>query len=224
VKPLAPERYGVQFSMGREDREVLERAKELLSHQIPSGDEAQVFLHALRALVRQLERRKLGAADKPRTCTARESKNPRYIPARVRRAVQERDRGRCTFVGDNGHRCEARKMLEFDHVLEIARGGRSTTDNLRLRCRTHNQYTAEQTYGPALMNAKREDAARAAAKKRAEEIIPWLQALGIRADQARRATERCEGISGASLEERVKAALRFFGPRDVQLQASAPAT
>jgi hypothetical protein len=125
VKPLAPERYGVQFSIGREDRELLARAKELLSHQIPSGDEAQVFLHALRALVRQLEKRKLGASDRPRKGCPRESKNPRYIPAGVRTAVHARDSGRCTFVGDNGHRCEARRFLEFDHVLEIARGGRS---------------------------------------------------------------------------------------------------
>jgi 5-methylcytosine-specific restriction endonuclease McrA len=166
VKPLAPERFGVQFSIGREDRELLERAKDLLSHQIPSGDEAQVFLHALRALVRQLEKRKLGASDKPRKRSPRESKNPRYIPPGVRTAVHERDDGRCTFVGENGHRCGARGFLEFDHVLEVARGGRSTAENLRLRCRTHNQYTAEQTYGPGLINGKREEAARAAGRQR----------------------------------------------------------
>jgi hypothetical protein len=66
VTPLAPERYGVQFTMGREDKELLEHAKSMLAHQIPSGDEGQVFLHALRALVRQLEKRKFGASDRPR--------------------------------------------------------------------------------------------------------------------------------------------------------------
>ena len=159
VTPLAPERYGVQFTIGREDRELLEQAKALLSHQIPSRDEAQVFVHALRALVRQLEKRKFGATDKPRK-SARESKNPRHISARLRRAVHERDGGRCTFVAENGHRCEARGFLEFDHVLEVARGGQSTMANVRLRCRAHNQYTAEQTYGAELMKAKREEAAK----------------------------------------------------------------
>jgi hypothetical protein len=154
VRLLAPERYGVQFTIGREDRELLEQAKALLSHQIPSRDEAQVFLHALRGLVRQLEKRKFGRADKPRKSPARESKNPRYIPARVRRAVDKRDGGRCTFVAENGHRCEARKYLEFDHVLEVARGGMSTVANVRLRCRAHNQYTAEQTFGSDLMRGK----------------------------------------------------------------------
>jgi len=58
-----------------------------------------------------------------------------------------------------------------------------------------------------------EDARRAAAKERAEEVIPWLRALGIRAEHARKAVERCESIPNATLEERVKLALSCFGPR-----------
>ena len=226
VKPLAPERYGVQFTIGQEDRELLEQAKTLLSHQIPSGDEAQVFVHALRALVRQLERRKFAKTDRPRKSPTGESKNPRHIPARVRRAVHDRDGGQCTFVSESGHRCEARKFLEFDHVLEVARGGTSTVENVRLRCRAHNQHTAEQTYGAGFMKAKREDAQRAAAERAraraaAEEVVPWLQALRIPADQARRAAQRCETMPDASLEDRVKAALSCFAPRDVLLRRAA---
>ena len=74
----------------------------------------------------------------------------------MKRAVRERDQGRCTFVAANGHQCDTRKMLEFDHVLPVARGGRSTIGNLRLRCRAHNQYEAEQVYGRRFMEAKRE--------------------------------------------------------------------
>ena len=48
-------------------------------------------------------------------------------------------------------------MLEYDHVRPIARGGRSTTDNLRLRCRAHNQLEAEQLYGEAFMQQKRDE-------------------------------------------------------------------
>ena len=95
VTPLAPERYGVQFTMGREDKELLECAKEMLAHQMPIGDEGQVFLHALRALVLQLERRKFGATDRPYKAS-QESKSTRHIPARVRRAVRARDGNQCS--------------------------------------------------------------------------------------------------------------------------------
>ena len=43
--------------------------------------------------------------------------------------------------------------------LEFARGGKATVDGIRLRCRPHNQYQAERTYGAAFMQRKREQAA-----------------------------------------------------------------
>ena len=80
----------------------------------------------------------------------------RYIPARVRRAVWERDQGRCTFVTHAGHRCSARRFLEFDHIEPVARGGTATVEGLRLRCRAHNQYAAEQAFGEEFIRGKRE--------------------------------------------------------------------
>ena len=91
--------------------------------------------------------------------------NPRYIPAHVKRTVWERDQGQCTFVGDTGQRCESRKFLEYDHVDPVARGGQATVQGLRLRCRGHNQLEAERTFGAGFMNAKREEARRAAAAR-----------------------------------------------------------
>jgi hypothetical protein len=78
----------------------------------------------------------------------------------VRRAVWERDRGQCTFVGDNGHRCTARRVLEFDHIEPVARGGRASVEGIRLRCRVHNQYEAERVYGAGFMDMKRDEARR----------------------------------------------------------------
>jgi hypothetical protein len=69
--------------------------------------------------------------------------------------VSKRDGGRCTFVSETGHRCEARADLEWDHVRPVARGGTSTVENIRLRCRAHNQYAAERVYGVEFMAAKR---------------------------------------------------------------------
>jgi len=70
---------------------------------------------------------------------------------------------RRAHVSDSGHRCEARSDLEYDHQLEYARGGDATVSNIRLRCRAHNQYTAERTYGAEFMRHKRRAGSEASA-------------------------------------------------------------
>jgi hypothetical protein len=159
--PLAPARFGLQFTIAQETRDKLRRALELLGHQIPSGDVAQVFDRALDALITQLEKQKFAATSKP--CERpRPTTRRRHIPAHVKRHVWRRDGGQCTFVSDTGQRCSARTGLEFDHAEPVARGGRSTAGNLRLRCRVHNAYEAERAFGAAFMDHKRREAARAA--------------------------------------------------------------
>jgi len=158
VTPLAPERFALQFTMSQSTHDKLRHAQALLGHQVASGDIAEVFDRALDALIVQLEKRKLGATSRPPSGQRRTCTNPRYIPAQVRRAVWAGDGGRCTFVGQNGHRCEARSRLEFDHIREVARGGEATATNIRLRCRAHNQYEAERTFGAEFMRHKREEA------------------------------------------------------------------
>ena len=85
----------------------------------------------------------------------------------MKRAVWERDRGQCTFVGQTGQRCASRKFLGFDHIDEVAHGGQATVENLQIRCRGHNAYQAERTFGAGFMSEKREAARRAAAEARA---------------------------------------------------------
>jgi 5-methylcytosine-specific restriction endonuclease McrA len=81
--------------------------------------------------------------------------NGRHIPVAIRRAVVARDEGQCTFVSATGKRCDERTRLEFDHVKPIGVGGVTTVENLRLRCRAHNQFAAECAYGEGFMDAKR---------------------------------------------------------------------
>jgi hypothetical protein len=150
VVPLSAERVLLKITIHRSTHDKMLHAQNLLGHQLPSGALEQVLDRAIDALIEKLEKRKYGATDQPRK-SARASVNPRSISAQVKRAVRERDRDRCTFVAQDGHRCEARKFLEFDHALPVARGGQSTIGNLRLRCRAHNQYAAEQDYGSAFM-------------------------------------------------------------------------
>ena len=166
IAPISPERYALQITIGKGTHDKLRYAQALLGHSVPSGEISLVLDRALDALICQLEKRKFAATNKPRR-SRRPSAARRTIPAHVRREVWERDQGRCTFVSDTGHRCTARKLLEFDHVDPVARGGQATVDRMHLRCRAHNQHEAERAFGAEFMREKREQARREAGEKRA---------------------------------------------------------
>ena len=227
LSPLSPERFTIQVTIARTTHDKLRYAQSLLGHSVPSGDVALVLDRALDALIVQLERRKIAAARQPRR-QPRPSQGPRHIPAHVRREVWERDRGQCTFVGEGGHPCAARVRLEFDHVDPVARGGRGTTDRMRLRCRGHNQFEAEQAFGVEFMRRKRGAAQRArsahvdpptavmrrsAGDEQTQDVIAGLRALGMRASEARRAAEASRGEGGTTIEDRLRRALQSHRPR-----------
>jgi 5-methylcytosine-specific restriction endonuclease McrA len=219
VTTPVPDRY---LRLGPAIQEKLQHAHELLGHSVRANDDRTVIERALDLLIERETKRKYGAG---RPCRAHGSDRTRHIPAAVRKAIYERDGGRCTFVGAEGQRCGSRMHLEFDHVVPWAMGGASTEANLRLRCRTHNQWEAKRAFGAEFIHGKRERRRLAAATsarhasvviRSAEDdpdrsVIPWLRSLGVRPDQARRAAVYCEGLLDAPIEERVLAALAFLG-------------
>ena len=218
VEPLDAETCEMHFPVKRSALERLQYLQELLGDVPAAQDIGEIFDQSLEARIQQLEKRMFASTANPRNGCHR-SANPRYIPAPVKRLVVKRDGKQCTFVSDAGHRCSAKGRLEFDHILEFARGGESTVDNLRLRCRAHNQYEAERTFGAEFMRHKREAAreradesqARNGIAKREEDpdrdVTPWLRALGYRGDQLRRGEEFAAAIPDAPLEQRVRYAL-----------------
>ncbi len=146
VVPLTPKRFKIQFTASEETHDLLRRAQDLLRHQIPDGDVGEVMARALKVLVRELEKEKIAATDRPRGSRGADPRS-RHIPADVRRQVWDRDGGTCAFVAHNGRRCAERAFLEFHHVVPYAAGGEATVDNIELRCRAHNDYEAELCVG-----------------------------------------------------------------------------
>jgi len=146
VAPLAPDSYKIQFTARAASRDKLKRAQDLLRHQVPGGDVAQVFEMALDALIEKLERRKIAATMRPRPVQKTDSTG-RHIPAAVKREVWTRDQGRCGYRSPDGRRCSERGSLEFHHLEPYAVGGQATSENLALRCRAHNQYEAQVFFG-----------------------------------------------------------------------------
>ena len=129
ASPLSRDRFLLRVTISADTHAKLRRAQDLLRHSIPSGDPAAVIGRALTMLVDHLER-------------------ARHIPRAVRRAVWQRDEGRCTFAGPHG-RCGETAWLELHHIVAFARGGPTEVANLTLRCRAHNQFEAMREFGPS---------------------------------------------------------------------------
>jgi hypothetical protein len=77
MTPLAPQRYGFQFTGDQETRELYEAVRDLLSHQVPNGEMAQVFKRALQLAKAELMKRKYAVTDRPGR--SRGSKSARHI-------------------------------------------------------------------------------------------------------------------------------------------------
>jgi hypothetical protein len=158
IETTSPERYRIQFTIGKDSHDKLRRVQNLLRREIPDGDPAAIFDRALTLLLEKVEKTKLAQTTKPRTPRPIRPGTdwqvrtpvlaPRDIPRHVQRAVGRRDAGQCAFVAPDGHRCTERAFLEFHHIRPDARGGLATVENISLRCRRHNQYEAELVFGP----------------------------------------------------------------------------
>jgi hypothetical protein len=154
IKPIAPERYKIQFTASRETYDKLRRAQDLLRHTVPNGDPAIVFERAIALLLEQLERIRIAKTARPRAHHSM-NQDSRHIPAAMKRTVWKRDNGRCAFNGPHG-RCAETGFLEYHHVVPFASGGQTSESNLELRCRAHNQYEADLWFVAAQRPAVRE--------------------------------------------------------------------
>jgi hypothetical protein len=145
VTPLSPDRYKLQLTISADMLDKLKLAKDMLSHAVPSGDDAAILDRALTALLEQLARKKFASTRRPRQSQG--PSNPSDISAKVKRIVWVRDCGRCTFVGASGHRCHERRFVQFHHIVPRALGGRATPDQITLRCASHNQHEGRLEFG-----------------------------------------------------------------------------
>jgi hypothetical protein len=146
--PLNPDGVTVRFTASASTYAKLQYARDLLAATIPSGDTAAIIDRALTLLVRDLEKRKFAATDRPRPSRG-QADDSHNIPAAVQRTVWRRDGGRCAFVADTGRRCEERRHLECHQAKQpYATGGKPTAENIQLRCRAHNIYEADLYFGP----------------------------------------------------------------------------
>jgi 5-methylcytosine-specific restriction endonuclease McrA len=88
------------------------------------------------ALIRERERRARRRLQRAHAALARDGAEPATrrepIAAEVRRAVFERDGGRCVA-------CGSAFDIQYDHVIPLSMGGAGTVENLQVLCATCNR-------------------------------------------------------------------------------------
>jgi hypothetical protein len=157
VEPLAPARYKIQFTAGAELRDKLMKLQALMRSSVPDGDLAVIIEEAVTEKLARLEAKRFGETRKARSGLEQTDTPPssRHIPAAVKRAVRKRDRGRCTFVDQQGRRCTEDRRLEFHHRKPFGRGGDHRPENICLMCKAHNTLFAERDYGKDVVDRYR---------------------------------------------------------------------
>ena len=128
----------------------LEAVRAALSHSHPGASDDELLEMGLDLLLERSDRRK-GLVKKPRQVPG-PSADAGHVPAHVRRAVWERDGGKCQWPLASGGICGSTVRLELDHVIPRAAGGPSTVENCRILCGRHNDLAARQFFGDALMD------------------------------------------------------------------------
>jgi 5-methylcytosine-specific restriction endonuclease McrA len=152
-RPLTAELSRLDITVSRQLLRKLEAARDALSHSHPGADAAAVLEVGLDLILdRQAKRRGLVKNPRHKATATSTAPGSRYIPASVRRAVWERDGERCAFPIDGGGACGSTYQPEIDHVIPVAKGGKSTVVNCRVACRVHNLRAAREALGDAVMD------------------------------------------------------------------------
>ena len=138
-RQLSEDKVEIKIVIDQKLVAMLDQIKTQCSHKNPSMTDGE--------LLQMLAEKFLERPKPRRTTPSSKEGSTRYIPKAVKREVAERDKNQCTYPG-----CKSKHQLEFDHIQPVAMGGKSTSENLRLLCRVHNQRAAIEKLGFPKMN------------------------------------------------------------------------
>jgi hypothetical protein len=155
AEPLTADLRRLHVTVSKRFMEKLEAAGDALSHSHPGADVETILEEGLDLLLARAAKRR-GLVKKPRAHRPRsedaEVADPRHAPAAVSREVFLRDEGRCQWKTADGGICGSTHRVQLDHVVPVARGGKSTVANLRILCGFHNDLAAREAYGDYWMD------------------------------------------------------------------------
>lgn len=155
------ESFRVEVTLTKEQMQQLERVKELISHQNPNPNWAELVSLLAENFLKQkdpLQRKTTSAAvpasrHKTEEKQIKNTQNKRYIPQKIRTEIFQRDQS-CQWVSlklvegrELKHICGSKFQLQVDHIEPIWQDGKSEKENLQLLCSTHNKLKYRQEKG-----------------------------------------------------------------------------
>jgi hypothetical protein len=149
VEPLTADLRRCHVTVSKRFLAKLEAARDARSHAKPGATPEEILEAGLDLLLAQGARRK-GLVARPRKTPPAPTSADR-VPAHVRRAVFDRDGGRCQFPLASGGVCGSTYRVQLGHLTPRARGGPPTLENLRCECEVHNQHQADRDFGKPFM-------------------------------------------------------------------------
>lgn len=167
VRPQKDDSVRMELTFTKEQFADLEQAKSLLSHVCHEGNWSEVISKLAKEFNRKKLSPAKGAMgnveknndltetqtgilqSKQRQLTqsfaakkSQKAKRPRqYISVEIKRALFRKSNGCCEFTDKKtGKRCDSKYQLQIDHIHPWSLGGTNQIENLRLLCRTHNNF------------------------------------------------------------------------------------
>ncbi len=144
---------------------------------------AQVFERAVnislekkdpkKKLERRLERQRKQSADAEKPCPGKipskeehaggeEESQSHYVSSAVRERLFAHAAYQCEYIARDGTRCSARTGLEIEHEKPFAIYRSHDERYLRIFCKRHNRFHAEQIYGAEFIQTKIDEKKRSA--------------------------------------------------------------
>ncbi len=140
----------LHVTVTREFLKKLDAARNAMSHSNP-GASIQEILEAGLDLLLDRHAKRNGVVKKPRPVPP-PSSDPEHVPAHVRRAVWERDGGRCQHPLASGGACGSTVRVELHHRRSRHRGGPPTVENLTTLCGFHHDRETRREFGDDLVD------------------------------------------------------------------------
>ena len=151
IKPVSPENLEFRFTGPGELLEKINELKALLAHSHPNASLAELFALTLDLGIEHFKKKRSCRPQKNSRETTEKSDPPvaskvssheRHIPAQLKRETWSREK--C-------ENCGGKFALEIDHRKPFAMGGTTSSENLRILCRSCNQRAAIVTFGEEKM-------------------------------------------------------------------------
>ena len=141
VRAVSSELTRIEFYASAELMEKIGKLRSLLAHRNFEGRLDRLFEHIADIALSRLEKTALIITSDAPLLLPKQGKITRHVPAKIRRAVWARDKGRCQYRDPvTGKSCSTTHGVQLDHIVEFAKGGRHDPENLRLLCGAHNRW------------------------------------------------------------------------------------